>query len=237
MPHTAPQWNIWINVFARLVSLTGTEHIKEASLEPPTRTQSPGPELTVPESSPTPQTEPQKQQTETELHAKTVDSAESHQNVVSEQESGEQTEKKEEKPEQEKPEEQKECGDEAAAAEDVKKVEFTDVEELGERQAEVDEELEEECDKSQTAEKDDDSVLLSEKERQNEEVNEKDNCSASSISSTSSTLEREEREEKLSSDIDAGEAALNFTKTTTCLLSGLSNVVYFNLTRPVVSVH
>uniref|UniRef100_A0A3P8V114 Formin homology 2 domain containing 3 n=1 Tax=Cynoglossus semilaevis TaxID=244447 RepID=A0A3P8V114_CYNSE len=184
---------------------SGTEHIKEASLEPPTRTQSPGPELTVPESSPTPQTEPQKQQTETELHAKTVDSAESHQNVVSEQESGEQTEKKEEKPEQEKPEEQKECGDEAAAAEDVKKVEFTDVEELGERQAEVDEELEEECDKSQTAEKDDDSVLLSEKERQNEEVNEKDNCSASSISSTSSTLEREEREEKLSSDIDAGQ--------------------------------
>ncbi|XP_053115358.1 FH1/FH2 domain-containing protein 3 isoform X9 [Hemicordylus capensis] len=43
-------------------------------------------------------------------------------------------------------------------------------------------------------------VRLSEKERQNEEVNEKDNCSASSISSTSSTLEREEREEKLTSD-------------------------------------
>uniref|UniRef100_A0A8C7ZMG3 Formin homology 2 domain containing 3b n=1 Tax=Oryzias sinensis TaxID=183150 RepID=A0A8C7ZMG3_9TELE len=38
-----------------------------------------------------------------------------------------------------------------------------------------------------------DGVLLSEKERQNEEVNEKDNCSASSISSTSSTLEREEK--------------------------------------------
>ncbi|XP_067361926.1 FH1/FH2 domain-containing protein 3 isoform X3 [Channa argus] len=38
-----------------------------------------------------------------------------------------------------------------------------------------------------------DSGILSDKERQNEEVNEKDNCSASSISSTSSTLEREER--------------------------------------------
>ncbi|XP_026088091.1 FH1/FH2 domain-containing protein 3-like isoform X2 [Carassius auratus] len=37
-----------------------------------------------------------------------------------------------------------------------------------------------------------DSGILSDKERQNEEVNEKDNCSASSISSASSTLEREE---------------------------------------------
>lgn len=46
----------------------------------------------------------------------------------------------------------------------------------------------------------DDSVTLSEKERQNEELNEKDNCSASSISSASSTLEREEREEKLVGD-------------------------------------
>uniref|UniRef100_A0A8C5DL16 Formin homology 2 domain containing 3b n=1 Tax=Gouania willdenowi TaxID=441366 RepID=A0A8C5DL16_GOUWI len=52
------------------------------------------------------------------------------------------------------------------------------------------------------------SVLLSEKERQNEEVNEKDNCSASSISSTSSTLEREEREEKLSRDNEAGQWTL-----------------------------
>ena len=49
-----------------------------------------------------------------------------------------------------------------------------------------------------------DSVLLSEKERQNKEVNEKDNCSASSISSASSTLEREEREERITKDIEAG---------------------------------
>uniref|UniRef100_A0A663DY67 Formin homology 2 domain containing 3 n=1 Tax=Aquila chrysaetos chrysaetos TaxID=223781 RepID=A0A663DY67_AQUCH len=48
------------------------------------------------------------------------------------------------------------------------------------------------------------SAILSEKERQNEEVNEKDNCSASSISSASSTLEREEREDKLTSDNEAG---------------------------------
>ncbi|XP_067911518.1 FH1/FH2 domain-containing protein 3 isoform X4 [Heterodontus francisci] len=44
------------------------------------------------------------------------------------------------------------------------------------------------------------NAILSEKERQNEEVNEKDNCSASSISSASSTLEREEREDKVTSD-------------------------------------
>ncbi|XP_037392961.1 FH1/FH2 domain-containing protein 3 isoform X2 [Pygocentrus nattereri] len=51
------------------------------------------------------------------------------------------------------------------------------------------------------------STVLSEKERQNEELNEKDNCSASSISSASSTLEREEREEKLMSDSDSGQWA------------------------------
>lgn len=45
---------------------------------------------------------------------------------------------------------------------------------------------------------------LSEKERQNEEVNERDNCSASSVSSPSSTLEREEKEDKLSEDRSTG---------------------------------
>ncbi|MFT7805412.1 FH1/FH2 domain-containing protein 3-like [Arapaima gigas] len=49
-----------------------------------------------------------------------------------------------------------------------------------------------------------DVAPLSEKERQNEELNEKDNCSASSISSASSTLEREEREEKVGQDNEAG---------------------------------
>ncbi|CAM4640773.1 unnamed protein product [Leuciscus chuanchicus] len=47
-----------------------------------------------------------------------------------------------------------------------------------------------------------DSGILSDKERQNEEVNEKDNCSASSISSASSTLEREDR---LSAGADTGQ--------------------------------
>ncbi|KAM4687401.1 FH1/FH2 domain-containing protein 3 isoform 2-T2 [Discoglossus pictus] len=41
-----------------------------------------------------------------------------------------------------------------------------------------------------------DNTILSEKEKYNEESNEKDNCSASSISSASSTLEREEKGEK-----------------------------------------
>ncbi|KAA0703066.1 FH1/FH2 domain-containing protein 3 [Triplophysa tibetana] len=55
----------------------------------------------------------------------------------------------------------------------------------------------EECERRQMLE---DNAILSEKERQNEELNEKDNCSASSISSASSTLEREEREEKLGNE-------------------------------------
>ncbi|XP_069424775.1 FH1/FH2 domain-containing protein 3 isoform X15 [Ovis canadensis] len=45
---------------------------------------------------------------------------------------------------------------------------------------------------------------LSEKERQNEAVNERDNCSASSVSSSSSTLEREDKEDKLSRDKGTG---------------------------------
>uniref|UniRef100_A0A8C6NIS6 Formin homology 2 domain containing 3 n=1 Tax=Nothobranchius furzeri TaxID=105023 RepID=A0A8C6NIS6_NOTFU len=64
----------------------------------------------------------------------------------------------------------------------------------------VDVELEEQSEMVQQTGRDvEDSVLLSAKERQNEEVNEKDNCSASSISSTSSTLEREEK-----TQVDAG---------------------------------
>ncbi|XP_036000832.1 FH1/FH2 domain-containing protein 3 isoform X1 [Fundulus heteroclitus] len=54
-------------------------------------------------------------------------------------------------------------------------------------------EPEEEAEKRREEEVEEDSGILSDKERQNEEVNEKDNCSASSISSASSTLEREER--------------------------------------------
>ncbi|XP_005728938.1 FH1/FH2 domain-containing protein 3 isoform X5 [Pundamilia nyererei] len=61
-----------------------------------------------------------------------------------------------------------------------------------EREEEEVEEQAEEPEKERE-EAEEDSGILSDKERQNEEVNEKDNCSASSISSASSTLEREER--------------------------------------------
>ncbi|CAL8297694.1 unnamed protein product [Lota lota] len=66
------------------------------------------------------------------------------------------------------------------------------------REEEEDEEggKEEEKERGVEAAEEEDSGILSDKERQNEEVNEKDNCSASSISSASSTLEREEREER-----------------------------------------
>lgn len=69
----------------------------------------------------------------------------------------------------------------------------------------------EECVREQMSGDVEESAVLSEKERQNEELNEKDNCSASSISSASSTLEREEREAKHVSDSDSGE---NNTYTT-----------------------
>uniref|UniRef100_A0A3Q3RTI6 Formin homology 2 domain containing 3a n=1 Tax=Mastacembelus armatus TaxID=205130 RepID=A0A3Q3RTI6_9TELE len=65
-------------------------------------------------------------------------------------------------------------------------------EEAPEEKEEAAEELEQEPEKERE-EAEEDSGILSDKERQNEEVNEKDNCSASSISSASSTLEREER--------------------------------------------
>ncbi|CAL8286659.1 unnamed protein product [Merluccius merluccius] len=79
----------------------------------------------------------------------------------------------------------------------------------GAQQQQEDVELEE---KEKEEEMDvEDSVLLSEKERQNKEVNEKDNCSASSISSASSTLEREEREERITKDIEAGDWTQSLT--------------------------
>lgn len=103
-------------------------------------------------------------------------------------------------------------------------VEVADVAKAKEPKVDVNVELEEEFEKEQTTERDvEESVLLSEKERQNEEVNEKDNCSASSISSTSSTLEREEREEKLTNDIDSGKTYWFY------LVSLTLNSIYLNV--------
>ncbi|XP_042345470.1 FH1/FH2 domain-containing protein 3 isoform X3 [Plectropomus leopardus] len=189
--------------------MSGTEHISEPDLDPQTRTKSPTPELTASEPSPTPPSKPDKQQTETESPAEMEDVAEtqSDQNVVAEPASDEQSGiEKEERQEQGKLEVQTQCMDEVEVVEQVKEEEAADVAEVAETDVEVNVELEEEFEKEQPTERDvEDSVLLSEKERQNEEVNEKDNCSASSISSTSSTLEREEREEKLTNDIEAGQ--------------------------------
>ncbi|XP_070821763.1 FH1/FH2 domain-containing protein 3-like isoform X2 [Chaetodon trifascialis] len=180
-----------------------SEHISEPNLDPQSRTKSPASELTEP--SPTPPPEPDEQQTEAESPAEAEDVAETQcgQNVLAEPAADEQSAKEEEeRQEQEKLEEQRQCMDEVAVEEQVEEAEVADVAEVGEADAETNVELEEE----QPTERDvEDNVLLSEKERQNEEVNEKDNCSASSISSTSSTLEREEREEKLTNDIEAGQ--------------------------------
>ncbi|XP_059205590.1 FH1/FH2 domain-containing protein 3 [Centropristis striata] len=99
------------------------------------------------------------------------------------------TEEKEASAEEE--EEQKE----EEVQEEVQKEASAEKEEEGEEgEQEPEKEKEEvEVEVEAEAEAEEDSGILSDKERQNEEVNEKDNCSASSISSASSTLEREER--------------------------------------------
>ncbi|XP_074540362.1 FH1/FH2 domain-containing protein 3 isoform X2 [Halichoeres trimaculatus] len=182
---------------------SGTEHISEPNLDPKSRTKSPAPEFTVSQPSPTPPSEPYKQHTETESSAETEDAAASDRSAEAEPASDEQSGMEKEE-EQEKLEKQGQSVDEVVVVEE--QVGVADVAKTEEPKVDVNVELEEEFEKEQTTERDvEESVLLSEKERQNEEVNEKDNCSASSISSTSSTLEREEREEKLTNDIDAGQ--------------------------------
>lgn len=94
--------------------------------------------------------------------------------------------------------------DDSGASVETEEKETTGEEEEEQKEEEVQEEAEaaekeeesEECEQELEKDKEgaeEDSGILSDKERQNEEVNEKDNCSASSISSASSTLEREER--------------------------------------------
>ncbi|XP_075867430.1 FH1/FH2 domain-containing protein 3 isoform X2 [Nelusetta ayraudi] len=93
-------------------------------------------------------------------------------------------EEKQEEGEEEEAEEEEESREESEAAEK---------EEEGEEEEEEGREGQELVREGEGEEEEEDSGILSDKERQNEEVNEKDNCSASSISSASSTLEREER--------------------------------------------
>uniref|UniRef100_A0A3Q1CMM1 Formin homology 2 domain containing 3b n=1 Tax=Amphiprion ocellaris TaxID=80972 RepID=A0A3Q1CMM1_AMPOC len=204
--------NIFFHII--LISLLGKEPISEPNLDPKTTTKSPAPDLIVAEPSPTLSSEPDKQQSETESLAEMEDVAEtqSEKNVTTESgsddQSGKEKEETQEEEEEEKGEEQEQGMEEVAGEEEeVEVVEVAKVIETG-VEAEVDVELEEEKPTERDVE---DSVLLSEKERQNEEVNEKDNCSASSISSTSSTLEREEREEKLTNEIELRIKEMDFT--------------------------
>ncbi|XP_062342554.1 FH1/FH2 domain-containing protein 3 isoform X2 [Osmerus eperlanus] len=96
----------------------------------------------------------------------------------------------EEKETQPAEEEEEEGGGEGGKEVEKQEEEVKDGTEAGKEEEEGLEEKEPEPEKEREEE---DSGILSDKERQNEEVNEKDNCSASSISSASSTLEREER--------------------------------------------
>ncbi|XP_061771907.1 FH1/FH2 domain-containing protein 3 isoform X3 [Nerophis ophidion] len=175
--------------------MAGTPSIPEAELDPAARTKSPALELNTSEPCPSPPSQPN--MAATEQPADTEDVAETHadQNVLVEaKESGEGG--------VEKLEEQEGC-ETGRDLED--QVEVADVADVCSVVVVVDVELED-CEKEQTIEREvEKNAVLSEKERQNEEVNEKDNCSASSISSTNSTLEREEREEKLKNDLDAGQ--------------------------------
>ncbi|XP_035988479.1 FH1/FH2 domain-containing protein 3 isoform X5 [Fundulus heteroclitus] len=169
--------------------MLGAERISS----PQSRTKSPAPAFLEP-----PQTQYHKTETKTRADAGSVAGLQSGEPAAAPLDEKELSGKDRlEKQAQEILTEQQESVDEFGAEE----AEATDASEVGEQGGNVD--LEE---KVQPAEGEvEDSVVLSEKERQNEEVNEKDNCSASSISSTSSTLEREEREQKLSKDNDSGQ--------------------------------
>ncbi|XP_028326623.1 FH1/FH2 domain-containing protein 3 isoform X2 [Gouania willdenowi] len=185
---------------------SGAELIPESKVHLESRTKSSEADLSS--LSPPPDQEKQQMMTKSEPENIAEIQSEKAEEVVVEQADGE-NEKTEET---EKFEKDESCCEAAAAAEEV---EVEDVAELGETDTEVDVQLQMEDDVEDRSEREqpteqyvEGSVLLSEKERQNEEVNEKDNCSASSISSTSSTLEREEREEKLSRDNEAGQWTL-----------------------------
>uniref|UniRef100_A0A8C7L4J3 Formin homology 2 domain containing 3 n=1 Tax=Oncorhynchus kisutch TaxID=8019 RepID=A0A8C7L4J3_ONCKI len=200
-----------------LFSLPGSEVDVEPSRDLQTRTTSPAPELIVSGPSPEP-TEPSSQtpsqtppapaeeqaETETQTEKQEVAEVESKQEVlelvelvVDEQTQSKEQEEREEEEEEGK-EEERQSGNEVEGEKKVEEEVEVEGEEVEIEDVEV---VEMEGERGQAAseerEVEERLVLLSEKERQNEEVNEKDNCSASSISSASSTLEREEREEKV----------------------------------------
>ncbi|KAK7886644.1 hypothetical protein WMY93_026265 [Mugilogobius chulae] len=169
----------------------GPGHASESSLDLETRSPSPVVEYRITQSSPTARetdTTQRESTRERRENEKQCDQSSTVEPATSEETS-------------EKTSEQRKAEEETQTTEGLeRRVQVAEV-----AQTDVEVELDE-CEKEQQVERDEeDNILLSEKERQNEEVNEKDNCSASSISSTSSTLEREEREDRLSRDIEAGQ--------------------------------
>ncbi|XP_061631834.1 FH1/FH2 domain-containing protein 3 isoform X2 [Phyllopteryx taeniolatus] len=197
-------------------SLAGNEPIPESKPDSPTGTKSPASELTGSELCPSSPSQPNMAAKEPPADMEDLSDVQPVQNVVLEPEGcKEGGVGNEERLEEGKLEEQEECETGREVEEQVDVVEGADgVEVSDEAQAASvavvvdveDVESQEVCERVQTIERDvEESIVLSEKERQNEEVNEKDNCSASSISSTSSTLEREEREEKVKNDIETGQ--------------------------------
>ncbi|XP_057690759.1 FH1/FH2 domain-containing protein 3 isoform X1 [Corythoichthys intestinalis] len=188
---------------------TGTETIPESKLDSPTRTKSPTSESTRSELCPSPPSQPNMAVKEPPEDSEDVSDIQPVQNVVVEPEGCEEGGvDNEERQEEGNLVEQEQYETEGEGEEQVNMVEVAD--EAQDSSIAVvdleDVELEENCMRVPIIERDvEESIVLSEKERQNEEVNEKDNCSASSISSTSSTLEREEREDKVKNDIEAGQ--------------------------------
>ncbi|XP_015258227.1 PREDICTED: FH1/FH2 domain-containing protein 3-like [Cyprinodon variegatus] len=172
----------------------GTECISRPNLFRQSRTKSSAPEFST---SIPPQ---QLDRTETKTEAGNVADIKNGNNDLAQLDVKEQAEKeKEEKPKQEMLKKQEQIVDEVGAD----AAETTDAAEVGEQDVNV---LVESEEKVKHADGEvEEGVVLSEKERQNEEVNEKDNCSASSISSTSSTLEREEREQKPAKEAESGQ--------------------------------
>uniref|UniRef100_A0A3P8ZLR1 Formin homology 2 domain containing 3b n=1 Tax=Esox lucius TaxID=8010 RepID=A0A3P8ZLR1_ESOLU len=190
-------------------SFQGSKIDKDPSRDLQTRTTSPTPQFTA--SGPSPESAkhssqslsaPNKEQVETE--EENVAEVEPKQEEIKQEESA--VDKQTQGEEQERPPGNEVKEEVEEKVEDVK-VEEVEVEEVEVEEVEgvgVEEEGERQQTESEEREVEESLVLLSEKERQNEEVNEKDNCSASSISSASSTLEREEREEKLTNDQETG---------------------------------
>ncbi|XP_077431348.1 FH1/FH2 domain-containing protein 3 isoform X2 [Vanacampus margaritifer] len=195
---------------------SGNESIPASKPGSPTRTKSPTSELPGSELCPSPPSQPNMAAREPPTDTEDVPDTQPVQNVAEEPEGCEEGGVgNEERQEEGKLEERGRCESRGEIEEQVDVLEVADEVEVAE-EARVDSiavvadvedvELEEHCERVPTVERDvEESIVLSEKERQNEEVNEKDNCSASSISSTSSTLEREEREEKVKNDIETGQ--------------------------------